>query len=219
MKNIIRNAMLSVAVAGMACIGAAAQSSSPSTTTQGSASTSKHHAGANNESNAGSSKLDAVDRHFIRKAGEGGLAEVELGKLAAEKGATDEVKKFGQRMVDDHTKANEQLKDVAAQKHIDLPTEPSAKDKATKARLEKLSGEQFDRAYMRDMVMDHKTDVSEFARESQSAKDPALKNFARQTLPTLRQHLKEAEKLAPQQKNQQKKTTAQNNGMKPSAGQ
>jgi len=162
-----------------------------------------------------SAGMTMADKTFVKKAAEGGLAEVELGKLATEKASNDQVKKFGQRMVDDHTKANEQLKDVAAQKHIDLPTEPSAKDKATKARLEKLSGEQFDRAYMRDMVMDHKTDVSEFARESQAAKDPALKNFARQTLPTLRQHLKEAEKLAPPQK----KTTAQNNGMKPSAGQ
>lgn len=170
-------------------------------------------------SSKGSAGTTVSDKTFVKKAAEGGLAEVELGQLATQKASSEEVKKFGQRMVDDHTKANDQLKDVAAQKHIDLPTEPSAKDKATKARLEKLSGEQFDRAYMRDMVMDHKTDVSEFARESQSAKDPALKNFARQTLPTLRQHLKEAEKLAPQQKNQQKKTTAQNTGMKPSAGQ
>jgi len=170
-------------------------------------------------SSKGSAGVSMADKTFIKKAAQGGLAEVELGKLATEKASNEEVKKFGQRMVDDHTKANDQLKDVAAQKHIDLPTEPTAKDKATKARLEKLSGERFDLAYMRDMVMDHKTDVSEFARESQSAKDPALKNFARRTLPTLRQHLKEAEKLAPQQKNQQKKTTAQNNGMKPSAGQ
>ena len=158
--------------------------------------------------------MTMADKSFVKKAAEGGLAEVELGKLATEKASNDQVKKFGQRMVDDHSKANDQLKDVAAQKHIDLPTEPSAKDKATKARLEKLSGEEFDRAYMRDMVKDHKADMTEFARESQSSKDPAVKNFARQTLPTLREHLKEAEKLAPQQK-----TTAQNNGMKHSSAQ
>lgn len=207
MKNIIRNAMLSVAVAGMACIGAAAQSSSPSTTTQGSASTSKHHAGANNESNAGSSKLDAVDRHFIRKAGEGGLAEVELGKLAAEKGATDEVKKFGQRMVDDHSKANEQLKQLADSKGVTLPTKLDPNDQATKARLEKLSGQQFDRAYMNDMVKDHSKDVAEFKKESTTAKDTDVKSFASQTLPTLQDHLKEARSIAPKERTQAKAET------------
>ena len=161
-----------------------------------------------------SAGMSAADQTFIKKAAEGGLAEVELGKLATEKASNDQVKKFGQRMVDDHGKANDQLKDVAAQKHVDLPTELSAKDKATKGRLEKLSGEEFDRAYMRDMVKDHKADVAEFARESQSSKDPAVKNFARQTLPTLRQHLKQAEKLAPAQK-----TTAQNYGTKHSSAQ
>ncbi|HLZ43666.1 MAG TPA: DUF4142 domain-containing protein [Candidatus Sulfotelmatobacter sp.] len=165
-------------------------------------------------SSKASAGMTTTDNTFIKQAAEGGLAEVELGKLAAEKASNEQVKKFGQRMVDDHSKANDQLKDVAAQKHIDLPTELSAKDKATKARLEKLSGEQFDRAYMSDMVKDHKKDVAEFARESQSSKDPAVKNFARETLPTLREHLKEAEKLAPAQK-----TTAQNNGMKHSSAQ
>lgn len=203
MKNIIRNAMLSVAVAGMACIGAAAQSSSPSTTT----STSKHHASANNESNASSSKLDAVDRHFIRKAGEGGLAEVELGKLAAEKGATDEVKKFGQRMVDDHSKANEQLKQLAESKGVTLPTKLDPNDQATKARLEKLSGQQFDRAYMNDMVKDHSKDVAEFKKESTTAKDTDVKSFASQTLPTLEDHLKEARSIAPKERTQAKAET------------
>ena len=203
MKNIIRNAMLSVAVAGMACIGAAAQSSSPSTTT----STSKHHASANNESNASSSKLDAVDRHFIRKAGEGGLAEVELGKLAAEKGATDEVKKFGQRMVDDHSKANEQLKQLAESKGVALPTKLDPNDQATKARLEKLSGQQFDRAYMNDMVKDHSKDVAEFKKESTTAKDTDVKSFASQTLPTLQDHLKEARSIAPKERTQAKAET------------
>jgi putative membrane protein len=73
----------------------------------------------------------------------------------------------------------------------------SAKDAATKARLEKLSGKAFDRAYMRDMVTDHTKDVSEFRMESKNAKDPDVKNFASQTLPTLKDHLKEAKSIAP----------------------
>jgi len=89
------------------------------------------------------------------------------------------------------------LKQVAAQKNIDVPQQLDAKDKATKARLEKLSGEQFDRAYMKNMVKDHQKDVAEFERMSKMAKDPAIKNFAEQTLPTLKDHLKEAEKIAP----------------------
>lgn len=154
----------------------------------GTAMSSKHSAGT-----------AVSDKTFVKKAAEGGLAEVELGQLATQKASSDDVKKFGQRMVDDHSKANDQLKQVAAQEHIDLPTEPSAKDKATKARLEKLSGEQFDHAYMRDMVKDHRTDVTEFAHEAKMGKDPAVKSFAESTLPTLREHLKSAEKIAPTQ--------------------
>jgi putative membrane protein len=209
MNHTIRNAMLSVAISGLVCIGAVAQNSdqssqSPSATTQGSASTTTgqhaHHAKEATEN--GSSQLGAVDRHFIRKAGEGGLAEVELGKLAAEKGQSEEVKKFGQRMVDDHSKANDQLKQLAESKGVTLPTTLDAQDKATKARLEKLSGEQFDRAYMNDMVKDHTKDVSEFQKVSKTAKDPDVKNFASQTLPTLEDHLKEARTIAPKERKQ-----------------
>ena len=140
-----------------------------------------------------------MDQHFVKKAAEGGLAEVELGKLATEKASSDEVKKFGQRMVDDHSKANDQLKQLASSKGIEVPTDLSAKDKATKERLSKLSGEQFDKAYMKDMVKDHTQDVSEFKKESTSAKDPDVKNFASQTLPTLEDHLKQARSIAPKE--------------------
>lgn len=148
------------------------------------------------------------DATFLKKAAEGGLAEVELGQLATQKASSEEVKKFGQRMVDDHTKANDQLKQVAAEKHIDLPQQPNAKDRATKARLERLSGEQFDKAYMDDMVKDHQNDVAEFQRESKMAKDASVKSFAQQTLPTLKDHLKQAEKIAPKQQ-QAERTSGQ----------
>ena len=124
------------------------------------------------------------------------MAEVALGKLAVEKASNSEVKKFGQRMVDDHSKANDELKQLASQKNVTLPQDLSAKDKATKAKLESLSGEQFDRSYVKDMVKDHKKDVSDFRRESTSAKDPDVKKFATQTLPTLEEHLKQAESIA-----------------------
>ena len=140
------------------------------------------------------------DAYFVKKAASGGMAEVELGQLAVKNGSSEQVKQFGQRMIDDHTKANDQLKQIASQEHVKLPTEPDQQDRATKARLEKLTGAQFDQAYMSEMVTDHKKDVAEFARESKSAKNPAIKDFAQQTLPVLREHLKQAEQIAPAQK-------------------
>ena len=138
----------------------------------------------------------AADSKFMKEAADGGMAEVELGKLASEKASSSEVKQFGQRMVEDHGKANDELKQLATQKHVDLPAEPSAKHKATKARLEKLSGEQFDKAYVADMLKDHKKDVAAFEKQSRSAKDPDLKSFAAKTLPTLQDHLKQVQGLA-----------------------
>jgi putative membrane protein len=133
------------------------------------------------------------DHSFVMKAAQGGLAEVELGQLAAQKASNPDVKAFGQKMVDDHTKANDQLKQIASQQNIAIPTEPAAKDKAEKERLSKLSGDAFDKAYMSHMVADHKKDVAEFQKEANSGKDDAVKNFAQQTLPTLQSHLQMAQ--------------------------
>jgi len=149
------------------------------------------------EKSSGSGSLSSADQTFVKKAAEGGMAEVELGNLAKDKASSSEVKQFAQRMVDDHTKANEQLKSIASEKGVTLPTSLDAKDEATKDRLSKLSGDQFDRAYMNDMVKDHTKDVSEFKKESTAAKDPDIKSFASQTLPTLEDHLKEARQIAP----------------------
>src|SRR6476620_11378444 len=119
--------------------------------------------------------------------------EVELGRLAAEKGSSAEVKRFAQRMVDDHGKANQQLSTLAQQKNVQVATELTGKAKAEHDRLSKLSGEQFDRAYMQLMVQDHRKDVGEFRKRSTKAKDADVKSFASQTLPTLEDHLKMAE--------------------------
>lgn len=129
---------------------------------------------------------------FIRRAAQGGMAEVQLGELAQQKAESPQVKEFAQRMVNDHSKANDQLKQLAAKEGITVPETLSARDKETKARLEKLSGAEFDRAYMADMVSNHTHDVTQFRTEARTAKDPAVKNFASETLPTLEDHLKEA---------------------------
>jgi putative membrane protein len=135
------------------------------------------------------------DAQFAKKAAQGGMAEVKLGKLAQEKGTSDSVKKFGQHMVQDHTKAGDELKRAAAEENITLPGDISAKDKATYDSLSKLSGAAFDRAYARDMVKDHQEDIADFNKEASGGKNPAIKDFATQTLPTLQDHLKEAKEM------------------------
>lgn len=179
----LRNIGLGLAMAGLCSLGAVAQSNTNNSNSTNAMGTAKH--------------MTASDRMFIRKAAEGGKAEVELGKLAQEKAASPEVKQFGERMVNDHSKANDQLKEVVQKEGVTLPTKLDAKDAATKARLEKLSGEAFDRAYMKDMVADHTKDVREFKNEAKNGKDPDVKNFAAQTAPTLEDHLKEAKNIAP----------------------
>ena len=133
------------------------------------------------------------DQTFVEKAARGGMAEVELGKLAADKASSDQVKKFGQRMADDHGKANDELKSLAQTKNITLPTNIGAKEKALKDRLSKMSGDAFDRAYMQAMVADHRKDVNEFRAESNTGKDPEVKAWASKTLPNLEDHLKMAQ--------------------------
>jgi putative membrane protein len=133
-----------------------------------------------------------TDAEFTKAAAQGGMAEVKLGELAEQKAANQAVKDFGQRMVKDHTQADQNLKTAAANENISLPTEMSSKDQATYDRLSKLSGPSFDRAYTRDMVRDHEADVAAFRHEASSGKDATIKSFASQTLPTLEDHLKQA---------------------------
>lgn len=135
------------------------------------------------------------DAHFAREAAQGGMAEVKLGQLAQEKGSNDSVKSFGKRMVDDHSKAGDKLKEVALRESMTLPTDISAKDQATYDRLSRLDGAAFDRAYARDMVKDHESDVAAFQKEANAGKDDSLKSFASETLPTLQDHLKQAKEM------------------------
>ena len=137
--------------------------------------------------------VTGADHTFVTKAAEGGMAEVKLGQLAADKATSADVKKFGEKMVTDHGKANDELKSLAQQKNITLPADVNAKDKATYDRLSKMSGASFDRDYMQAMLTDHRTDVNEFKKESTSGKDPDVKAWAGKTLPTLEEHLKLAQ--------------------------
>src|SRR5262252_5816838 len=108
---------------------------------------------------------------------------------------SQEVKHFGKLMVDDHSKANDALNQIASQAGATLPAGLSTSDNTTKEHLSKMQGDAFDKAYMRHMVADHQQDVSEFKQETTAGKDPQLKDWAAKTLPTLQQHLQLAERV------------------------
>jgi putative membrane protein len=138
-------------------------------------------------------KLAGNDAESVKEAAQGGLMEVELGKIAQTKAADESVKNFGKRMEQDHSKANDELKKLAADKGLQLSNELDKKHKSKVDKLAKLSGVKFDREYMAAMVSDHKADVKKFERTSEKTKDEDLKKFAGQTLPTLKSHLELAE--------------------------
>jgi putative membrane protein len=135
------------------------------------------------------STLARSDVKFLKEAAAGNLAEVDLGKLAQEKALREEVKEFAKRMVDDHTAANDELKKVASANGVELPAAPDKKEQKERAQLDKLIGGDFDRAYMKLMVADHKKDVHEFKEHAKARKDGDAKAYAAQTLPTLQEHL------------------------------
>ena len=139
------------------------------------------------------SDLSHSDREFIKNAAKGGMAEVELAKIAQERASSPEVKQFAQKMEHDHSQANEKLRSLAQAKGVTLPSGPKASENHEASKLMKLQGEKFDRAYMDHMVKDHQKDVKEFKKEAQKAKDPDVRNFAQEIAPKLEHHLQMAQ--------------------------
>jgi putative membrane protein len=148
----------------------------------------------------GMGNMSSQDHEFLMDAAMGGLMEVELGRIAAQKGMSDSVKQFGQRMVDDHSKANEELMSLASSKGMTLPTALDEKHQKDVTKLSAMSGAEFDRAYSKMMLSDHTKDVKEFEKQSTRGADPDLKAFASKTLPTLQEHLQMARSLEPNQR-------------------
>jgi putative membrane protein len=139
--------------------------------------------------------LDHADRAFLQKAARGNLAEVETGQLAAQQSSDPQVKQFGERMVQDHSQANDKLKTVAESVGVQLPTEPGHSEMQSMSKLKSLSGQQFDKTYANAMLKDHRQDVKEYEHVAQTAKNPEVRAYAEQTLPTLKEHLALAEQL------------------------
>lgn len=134
-------------------------------------------------------KVGKDDSDFAVKAASGGMAEVALGQMAQQKAMSPDVKAFGAKMVTDHTKANDQMKALAKQKNITLPTAPGSDEQKVMDDLSKKTGKAFDKAYVKAMVDDHEKDVKMFEDESKNGKDTDVKSFAATTLPVLKMHL------------------------------
>jgi putative membrane protein len=181
-RTVLAATLLSLSAAVPLVAGAAGAADNASSSTSAKSSTMTQ---AKNE-------LSSSDKKFVEKAAQGGVAEVEMGKLAAQKAQSAEVKQFGERMVKDHSAANDKLMKLASDKGVAASNEMDASTKREYDKLSKLSGAQFDQEYMKSMVSDHEKDVKEFQSEAKSAKDPDVKSFAENTLPTLEEHLKMA---------------------------
>jgi putative membrane protein len=141
----------------------------------------QHNAAAQHE-------LSRKDMEFMKNAAIGGMAEVELGKLAQQNGHSPDVKSFGARMVQDHSRANDQLTNMAKERGVQLPQQLDTEHMAMRDRLAKLQGDAFDRGYIKMMVADHDKDLKEFRRQAQTSQDRELKRFARETLAVIEQH-------------------------------
>ena len=138
-------------------------------------------------------KMD--EKRFVKDALLGGMTEVALGKVAVEKASGDAVKQFAQKMIDDHSKANEELKQIAGKESITVPETLDSKHQSRVDKISKLSGADFDRAYIKDLVKDHQNDVNDFQMEAQNGNDPEVKGFAAKTLPVLEEHLRMVKEL------------------------
>jgi len=139
--------------------------------------------------------LDQEDKTFVREAAIGGIAEVELSKIA-QKSENGDVKRFADRMIADHTKANEQLTSIATGLGVDLPKTLDSEHERIRHKLQTLHGKTFDDQYVHDMVEDHNKAVKLFQQEERSGHNTELKQFAQKTLPTLEEHQKMALELS-----------------------
>ena len=133
--------------------------------------------------------ISTADQDFIKSAAQGGMIEVQLGELAAQKGVRDDVKEFGQMMVKDHSAINSDLKALAAQKGVALPDSLDAKHQGKIDKFSALTGSAFDDAYITAMIKGHKKDAKAFNAESAATQDPDIKGFVDKSIPIVESHL------------------------------
>lgn len=136
------------------------------------------------------------DKHFVSDALEGGMAEVQMGQLAEEKGSSNDVKKFGHKMVEDHTKLGDQMKQVAGQLGVSVPKSPSLMEQVEIKKLRGLSGNDFDQEYIKAMVKDHQDDLNAFQKEADSGTSSLVKDAASQGAEVISGHLNMIKEIA-----------------------
>ena len=184
MKINIRTGFLLFSFVALTIFGAACAKESSNTGTANSEPLVKTEP-AKPMSDKGDAVVTGGDLAFMNDAAPGNMAEVEIGKLAVSKAQNAEVKAFAQKMIDDHTKANDELKQLAAQKKVMLPQDVLPAQKQAMEKLSKLNGADFDKEYVKEMVEDHEKDVAAFENASKTAADADVKALATKTLPTL----------------------------------
>ena len=150
------------------------------------------HVGSSQDTTDASSS----DRKFVHAALQGGIAELKLGELAAQRGKSDDVKQFGQKLVNDHTRFIDRMRQIAQEEGIGVPEGIRGRDKALEMRLGELSGNAFDRAFIEAMVLDHRKDLSEFQKEANFGNDTSIRNAASEGAQIIGEHLQLAEQLA-----------------------
>ena len=161
------------------------------------AQTTSGGSGAAGATGSGAAKLSTADKKAIMDMALANMAEVETGKLALSKSQNAEVKTFAQQMIDDHGKALAEVQALAQAKGVTMPTELDPKHKAISAKLEKLSGDAFDREYMKSVgIADHKATHDKLKKGAKSAKDADVKALATKMMPTVEQHLKAAQQMS-----------------------
>lgn len=166
------------------------------TTTTGDTATTGTGTGANTTgTTATTNQLNESDRTFVMDAAAGGMMEVEAGRLAQQNASNPQVKAFGEKMVQDHTNANNELMSIASAKNVTVPDSLPAKHREHLEAMRKMTGKAFDRHYMDMMVNDHKETVNKFQVNANNAQDPELKAFAAKTLPVLRAHMDSAQAI------------------------
>jgi putative membrane protein len=182
--------MLAIGVAAALALGAtAAQAQSSNSNTQ----PSSMNSGSSMNNNSGMKQASKADQKFLKKAVEGDMAEVQMGKLAQQNGQSEDVKQFGQMLEQDHGQHLQQAQQQAQQMGVTPPSAPNAKQKAMHARLSKEQGARFDKQFAKAMVKDHKQDIAEYKKEAK--KNGPLAQFAQQTIPTLEKHLQTAQSI------------------------
>lgn len=140
------------------------------------------------------SEISRADREFLKEAAQLGQAEVALAKVAQEKASNPEIKRLAQDLVSGHTKANQELSQLALNKGVDIATQPSAMARGRIQGIEKAQGERFDKEFQDQVIKDHRHSIAIFEKAAKSSSDPDVKAWAQKMIPALEQHLAMAQK-------------------------